>query len=322
MINRTLIRTKIMLVLYSLVSNNELADSTETSLRIAARNAVKKLSKSYAETYDTYALMLMLIPAITREAEERIEIGKNKYFPTDEERNPNMRFVNNLFARQVEQNEELLSYAKTAALTWDEYPETIKILLDDIKSQAFYQDYMSAPTCTYDDDKEIWKKIVKNVFINSTQLFENIEERSLYGASDFDQALDFALKTVKRFSADKGPEVKLQPIFNDDRDVKIGEKIITDACLNYHKYNSMIEEQLKNWSLDRIVMTDRIVLITALAEIMSIPTIPIEVTINEYINLAREYGSDDSHKFINGVLDNISKKLVSERAVLKTIVPH
>ena len=84
----------------------------------------------------------------------------------------------------------------------------------------------------------------------------------------------------------------------------------------------MIEEQLKNWSLDRIVMTDRIVLIIAIAEIMSIPTIPIQVTINEYINLAREYGSDDSHKFINGLLDNISKKLVNERKVMKAVIPR
>ncbi len=322
MINRTLIRTKAMLVLYAEVSNNSLETTDPKLLLTEGRNAAKKLLKSYAETYDTYALMLMLIKALTQEAEDRIETARNKYLPTEEEKNPNMRFVNNRFAAQIADNDELNSYARTAHLTWDEQPETVKILLDDIMQQPFYSEYMSAQECGYDEDKEIWKKIFRNVLVNSTQLFEIMEERSLYGASDFDQALDFALKTIKKIKQEDGSEAKLQPIFNDERDTKIGEKIIIDACVNYHQYNDMIEEQLKNWSLDRIVMTDRIVLIIAIAEIMSIPTIPIQVTINEYINLAREYGSDDSHKFINGLLDNISKKLVNERKVMKAVIPR
>lgn len=306
-----------MLLLYSEVSNHNLDTTDSSELKRMAAGANRKLTKSCAETYDTYAMLLMLIPEITRLAEVRIDNARNKYFPTEEERNPNMRFVGNLVAKQIADNEELCSYAHTAHLTWADKEETVQILLDSIIEQDFYKEYMSAPNCSYDDDKNLWLKAIKKVFIASPELFGTIEELSLYGASDFDQAMDFVLKTLKRMKAAEGAKAKLQPMFNDDNDQKIGNKILANAIEHYHDYNKLIEDQLHNWSLDRIVLTDRIVLVTALAEIIAIPTIPLEVSINEYINLAREYGSDDSNKFINGILDSICKKLREEKKILK-----
>ena len=200
MINRTLIRTKVMLQLYSAVTNDCFSTTDKFELRRLAAAESRKLTRSYAETYDTYARLLLLLPEITREAEIRIDTARNKYFPTEEERNPNMRFVENRLARQIADNEELESYCKTAHITWAGQEETLRILLDAIMSQDFYHEYMTSEVCDYESDKALWSNIIRKVFIISTELFEAISDQSLFGASDFDQAMDFVLKTIKKFN--------------------------------------------------------------------------------------------------------------------------
>ena len=320
MINRDLIRSKVLQTVYAHQMNE--AQSLES--------AEKEFRKSLDQSYELYHLLLLLIPAITDHAEERIEMGRNKYLPTEEEKNPNTRFIDNSFVSQLRVNSELRQAVDKFKLSWTVREEhskkqndfrphpIIKTLYEQIAGSPFYDEYMTAGSCTYEDDKEIWRKIFRQIIARGTELEEALEERSIYWNDDIDIVCTFVTKTIKQFEAENGADQALLPQYREDDDLDFALKLLKAALQHGQEYRDLITGAIQNWELDRLALMDLLIMQTALAEIIEIPDIPVSVSLNEYINLAKIYSTEKSSVFINGTLDAIVKRLRSENRLFKS----
>lgn len=313
MLNRPLIRTKVVQNLYCF---NQQADKT-------AITAQKDLNSSCAETYDLYHIMLQLIPEITREAELRTEALKEKFFATEEEKHPKMNFVQNKFAEQVFNNRALAHYFednKKLKNFWSTHMETIDNLYQQIRESSYYAAYMAINAPTYEDDKTIWRQIFSKLFEDNEFLKSCFEDEALYWLSDYDTVLSFTIKTIKRFREETDAEQALLPLFDSEDDHRFAVDLLKDAIAHGEEYRTLINQRLINWKLERLAVMDLAIMQTAVAEIMTFSQIPIQVSINEYIELAKEYSSEQSPKFINGILDDIVKQLKAENKLLKAVI--
>ena len=307
MINRILIRIKIVQILYSYYKDG--SKSVE--------NAEKELFFSIEKTYELYNLILLLIIDITRFAEKRIEIGRNKFRPTAEELRPNTRFIDNRFVQQLATNKQLAGYLKNKKTSWTNEPELIKKLFEQIAASEEYAEYMTASGSSYENDKSIWRKLLKNIIVFSEDLENTLEEHSIYWNDDLDIVVSFVIKTIKKFEEENDDIQEILPMFKDDEDVDFARKLFRSALLNHEEYSKLIDAHTKNWDYDRIAFMDVLIMQIAIAELMDFPSIPVNVTLNEYIEIAKIYSTEKSGHFVNGVLDNIVTGLKNENKLTK-----
>ncbi len=306
MINRVLIRLKIIQVVYAYYKNSG------KSIKAAEDEVFFSLSKAY----DLYKFLLLLIVAVTRYASDRISFNMRKVRPTEADLNPNLKFVNNRLAAQIESNEELIKFAEKSKLDWVNYSVFLRRLLDNIIESDIYKEYMESETSSYEEDRELWRKLYKNFIFNNEELDTLLEELSLYWNDDKTIVDTFVLKTIKRFE-EEGPTQKLLPEYKDDEDIEYAHKLIKATIQNADEYRKMMSESSKNWDMSRLAFMDVIIMQTALAEVTTFPQIPLSVTLNEYVEIAKYYSTPKSSSFINGLLDTITKKLKSENKINK-----
>ncbi len=261
--------------------------------------------------------MLLLVVELTAYAEEKIDRGLNKYRPSYEELHPNPRFMMNAFARQLKTNSALNDYAKERKLDWSEQPELIKLLFDAINEAEFFKDYMASTTKSYEEDKKVWRKIFGKVFTGNEDLENTLEEMSVYWNDDTDIVISFVEKVIKRFEEKNGNRQELLPMFKDEEDRSFVAKLFNNSIANGSKYRDIIRRNITNWELERVALMDIIIMQTALAELMSFPSIPANVTMNEYIELAKAYSTERSGVFVNGVLNNVVNELRNEGKLVK-----
>lgn len=307
MINRVLIRLKIVQIIYAYYQNG--GKNLDT--------AEKELFFSLSKAYDLYNYLLLLMVAVTRYANKRIDIAKNKLAPTKEELSPNMKFVENKFIAQLEANKELNAFAVSQKKSWDNEVDFIKSLCEQIMESDIYKEYMASETSSYDEDREFWRKIYKNIIFNNTALDEILEDQSLYWNDDKEIVDTFVLKTIKRFDPQNGAKQELLPEFKDEEDQDFARRLFRRAILNAEYYRHLISETSKNWDLNRVAVMDVIIMQIALAEILSFPNIPVNVSLNEYVEIAKLYSTPRSGGFINGTLDAIVNKLKKENKLTK-----
>jgi len=310
MINRVLLRIKIVQILYSYYK------SDSKSLPVAE----KELFHSIEKTYDLYYHLLQLSIEITRYASDRIETKRNRLRPTEEDLNPNTRFIDNTFISQLSGNIQFNEYLTAHKLSWVNYPEIIKELFEEVISTEFYSDYMNAETVDYASDKDIWRKIFKKVILQNENLDDSIQDQSIYWTDDIEMVVSFVIKTIKRFDLAKGEEQELLPMFKDQEDIDFASKLIRSVLTKGPALREMIDVNTKNWEIDRIAFMDIVIMEVALAELMDFPTIPVNVTLNEYIEIAKTYSTEKSGTFINGVLDNIVGQLKNENKLIKVVM--
>lgn len=310
MINRVLLRIKIVQILYSFYKGGT------TSLTLAE----KELLFSIEKTYDLYFHLLQLSIDITRYADLRIDARRNKLMPTEEDLNPNTRFVENQFVKQLDQNKRLNEYLSERKLSWVNYPDVVKKLYEKIIASDFYNDYMSADTVDYESDKSVWRKIYKKIILIDQDLEEALEEQSIYWIDDIDIVLSFIIKSIKKFEHENGADQTLMPMFKDEQDWEFAKELLSKSIEKSDEYQDLITKFTKNWDYDRIAFMDILILKVALAEIMTFPTIPINVSLNEYIEISKFYSTEKSANFINGVLDNIVNQLKSENKLIKVLM--
>ncbi|MDD4968700.1 MAG: transcription antitermination factor NusB [Paludibacter sp.] len=310
MINRVLLRIKIVQILYSYYK------SDGKSLPLAE----KELFHSIEKTYDLYYHLLQLSIEITRLASDRIETKRNRLRPTEDDLNPNTRFIDNSFIAQLSTNVQFNEYLTAHKLSWVNYPEIIKELLEEVISTEFYSDYMTAETVDYAADKDVWRKIFKKVILQNENLDDSIQDQSIYWTDDIEMVVSFVIKTIKRFDASKGEDQELLPMFKDQEDIDFASKLIRSVLTKGPVLREMIDVNTKNWEIDRIAFMDIVIMEVALAELMDFPTIPVNVTLNEYIEIAKTYSTDKSGTFINGVLDNIVGQLKKDNKLIKVVM--
>lgn len=316
MINRILIRIKTIQLLFAYRINKEQLTGSK-ALSATSQKAEGELLESLNQTYELYHWILQLIIELHSYAIKRIEIGLNKLRPTDEERNPNKRFINNLFAKQLCSNKALAEFNKNNGISWSEETDLIKLLMNQITAADFYKEYMKDNTRSYENDKMLWRHIVRKVLIPSTILEERLEEMNLYWNDDFETVMSFVEKTIKRFEEEKGADQPLLEKFRDTEDIDYAKQLLKTAIYNQEEYETLIQQTAQNWESERIANMDMVIMQAAIAEINAFPTIPINVTLNEYIEISKYYSTEKSSNFINGILDKIVNNLRQEGKLIK-----
>ena len=307
MINRALIRIKVLQIVFAYYQK-DLKD-----LRVAENELLLSLRRSC----DLYHYFLLLIVDVTRMYERVIDAKRNKYRPSDEELNPDLRLLNNRLAGQIAENEELEKYAKQHGISWDDATGFVKKMLEMILASDVYADYLKNETDSYEVDKEFWRLVFKRIISNNEFVEDYLEEKSIYWNDDVDIVESFVVKTIKRFEAHAGKTQQLLPMFhsNDDNDFVI--QLFRQTILHGDEYREIIDRHTKNWESERVANMDLVIMQVAVAEIMNFPSIPVSVTLNEYIDAARYYSTPKSSSFINGVLDSIIEELKKENRLLK-----
>ncbi|MBQ6168104.1 MAG: transcription antitermination protein NusB [Muribaculaceae bacterium] len=309
MINRVLIRAKVVQNLYSYIL---------TRPECTLNKALKDLDASLSKTYELYHYLMRLPVELTHLQEMRLDEARNKYMPTEEELNPNMKFVNNRLVAAMAANEELQQYAQEHTVTWNDDPILERLVLDKIIKSDVYQEYMSSTEDSIADDSQLWQHLIKQVILPDENMVDAIEQRSLYWTEDdIDLMGQFVCKTFRRIA--EGAEDAILPMFKDEEDGDFGKELFSATVTQMPENNEIIDNLVEEsrWDKDRIVLMDRIIMCAALAELRSFDKIPVAVTLNEYIELAKNFSTAASGKFVNGILNNAVKLLRKDGKLLK-----
>lgn len=303
MINRVLIRIRVVQILYSsYLSENRDLQKAETDLMF-----------SLQKSYDLYFYFLQLMVELTDAYEKKIELGKNKFLPTEEDLNPNIKLLNNQFIEVLKTSPDFVNFQEQRPLSWEDHDGFIKNTLELILASDIYANYL-AEDSTYESDQEFWRKAFKSFICANESLADLLEEDSIYWNDDIEIVESFVLKTIKKLTAD---EQRLLPMFRDGEDSQYAVKLLRESMLNVKEYRELISKFAKNWESERIAFMDLVIMQIAIAELLHFPSIPVSVTLNEFINISKSYSTQKSASFINGILDSIVAELKESKRLLK-----
>ena len=302
MINRTMVRTRVMQTLFAYYTDGEKTPS----------QARKELVKSFSDTYNLYMMLLALADELTTYAQNQIAEQEQRAKITHQKFAPNRRFADNSFAAQVFQNRTLRRVMDAGHLTWDAGLNAMPALFKKLQEQYYYQLFMDKEQPTYEEEKELWKKIYSMLLPDNEDLITALEEMEVCldqqnWETDLNVVLSYVVKTIKRFSQDNGADQPLLEMFDSEDELQFAQQLLEQTIAHKPEYDKTVEEHLKNWDMERIPLMDRVLLVMALTELNQFPEIAHQVSLNEYIELAKEYSSDKSYVFINGILDEILK---------------
>jgi N utilization substance protein B len=279
--------------------------------------AENELLFSLRKSYELYHYFFLLIIDVTNLQDRLMDNRKHKYMPTEQEMNPNMRFVENRFVRQLADNKELKHFVNENKISWSNDADFVKSVLDLVLASEEYAEYLQNPKDSYDTDKEFWRTIFKKLFCENEMISDYLEDKSIYWNDDVEIVETFALKTIRRFEQEEGANQPLLPMFKDQEDRMFGVQLLREAILHGSEYRERISNHAKNWETERVANIDMIIMQLALAEVMSFPSIPLSVTMNEYIDMAKYYSTPKSGIFINGILDSVIEELKNEKLLFK-----
>lgn len=273
------------------------------------KQSVNELDKSVDKSLDLFFYLLVLVFDLRDYAEEKIAIGKQKFIPSEEELQQNDRFSKNEFLLLMEKNKQLKPFLNSQYYSWKSHTELLKQLWSDVKNADFYNDYIHAGKWSFNSDKEFVINIIKHHFTECKSLDEIVEEKSIYWNDDLEFILSILIAVIRKFKKEAAPELLLVSLYKDEEDKRFAHRLLELAVINHSEFDDIIMSCLKNWELDRIAMLDRLILHLALVEFYHMPEIPIKVTINEYLDIAKFYSTSKSNLFINGVLDKVYNNL-------------
>lgn len=312
MINRTLVRTKVVQTLFAYYK-----DDSKTPL-----TARKELLKSFSDTYSLYMMLLWFACELTDYALEQLEDEKSRAAVTHTPYLPNYRFANNSIARMLFNNSKLRNYMNEQNLRWDAGMNAVQAIYKQLVESDIYKEYMScSEEPTFESEKVLWRKIY-GMMMNNEALESSLEDMEVSldqqgWTTDVDLVLTYVAKTIKRFSEERGNEQELLEMFDNEAELNFAKDLLQLTIEHTDEYKGIIEKSLQNWDADRLAFMDMVILMTALTEILGFQDIAIEVTMNEYIELAKEYSSEKSYIFINGVLDRVVNDLRKENVLFK-----
>ena len=314
MINRTLVRTKVLQTLFAYYKDG---DKTPLTAR-------KELLNSFSSTYSLYMTLLALSDELVTYAEEQIAENKQRAAITHQKYVPNYRFVQNKVSRDLFNNRRLRNYMEDNHLRWDTGMNGVIAIYKQLLQAPFYQEYMQLEAPTYEDDKMLWRKIYGTLLIGNEDLYAALEEMEVAldqhsWTTDVDQILTYIVKTIKLFKEENGENQPLLEMFASENELAFAKDLLRLTIENADEYRELINQSLHNWEAERVAYMDQIILLVAISEIVNFNDIAIEVSMNEYIELAKEYSSDKSYQFVNGVLNNVVKELKQNNILFKVI---
>ncbi len=313
MLNRRILRIKAFKVLYSsvLCGNTTLAQ------------AESQLDQSCEAVRDLYIYMLGIVSPLTQIARERIESAKSKYNPTEEERNPNMKFAENRLAALLDGDADFQKVFNKKKFSWAQYDLLLKKVMNSVVTKDYYKEYMASDEVSLAADCRLFTRIFEEEFVDSVELEQILEEKSIYWNDDLAYALTWCCKTFKGLA--KGEGWSLIPLYPSEMlkgdgvesDKYFVRKLLQTSFAGYEKYSAMVAESVTGWEKERLFSTDVVLIVMGLAEVTAFPTIPVKVSINEYVEISKFYGTPKSRAFVNGLLDKLVQSLVNEGAVVK-----
>lgn len=313
MLNRRILRIKAFKVLYSSVlSGNTSLSQAEAQLDIACE-----------ATRDLYVYMLGIVSPLTKIARERIEAAKGKFNPTEEERNPNMKFADNALAKLLDEDVDFQKVFTKKKFSWAQYDLMLKKIMTSIASKDYFKAYMASEERSLAEDCKLFTRIFEEEFVDSEELEHILEEKSLYWNDDLAYSLTWCCKTLKNLA--KGENWSLIPLYQSEllkgdgveSDKYFVRKLLQASFAGYENYSAMVAESVSGWEKERLFSTDVVLIVMGLAEAASFPTIPVKVTINEYVEISKFYGTPKSRSFVNGILDRLVRNLVNDGKISK-----
>ncbi len=308
MINRELIRIKVVQLSYAYYQNGSKNIDT----------AEKELMFSLSKAYDMYNYLLALIVGITREARRHVEVAEARA-KREGTALPSTKFIYNRFALQLEQNKMLNDFMESQKKSWDDQPEFLKKIYLQIADSEIYKEYMDSADDDYQTDRELWRKLYRTLIQDNADLDALLEEQSLYWNDDKEVVDTFVLKTIKRFDEKNSASQELLPEYDSEEDKDYARKLFRATIMNGEEYQHYMSEASRNWDFSRLAYMDIVIMQIAIAEMMTFPSIPVSVTINEYVELAKLYSTPRSAGYINGMLDAIAHHLVETGRLMKQL---
>jgi len=314
MLSRRQLRIKALQALYAFMqSANDQLEQGE-----------KEMLKSLDKLYELYIYQLSFLIELVDFSKKRMEDNKQKFFPSEDDLKPNTRFVENRFYKQLVENRDLQKHIKQYKINWVDEEEMIRKLMVQIRDSKDYIDYLAKSENTYNDDKDIFIRIIKKHLSRSEILQFYYEEKSIYWSDDFHTANLLAIKTIKAYDSPWGELHKLPLMFGKEIDNSKNEdkefivNLFRKTMIRSEEYEKLIDEKVKNWEMDRIAIMDILIIKMALVELLEFPSVPIKVTLNEYIELAKLYSTPKSKVFVNGILDKLIGDLKDQKKIKKT----
>ncbi|WP_461533887.1 transcription antitermination factor NusB [Sinomicrobium sp.] len=308
MLTRRHIRVKVMQSIYALTQSQE-ADLDKEE---------KFLSTSMENMYDLYLILLNLLREMSKMAGEKLSASEKKYLATDEEKNPNRKFVDNQVIALLVNNVSISDELENKKLNnWYLDEEYVKVLLREMEESEFYRSYMSTRESTFQEDKEFVQELFKEVIAPNEKLYEYIEDYNLTWVDDLPLVNTFILKQFRKVKPYAEESYFLPRLFKDDDDRFFARELFRKTLLNDEILAKEIAGKTPNWDADRIAEVDEVLLKMAICEFLKFPSIPVKVTMNEYLEIAKEYSTPKSSIFINGILDKMVKEFQSANKLNK-----
>ena len=313
MLNRRILRIKAFKVLYSSILSGDMSLS----------QAESQLDLSCEAVRDLYIYMLGIVSPLTKIAKDRIESAKSKFNPTEEERNPNMKFADNKLAQLLDSDSDFQKVFAKKKFSWNQYDILLKKIMTSVASKEYFAEYMASSTRSLAEDCKLFTKIFEEEFVDSEDLELILEDKSLYWNDDLAYALTWCCKTFKGLA--KGENWSLLPLYQSEMlkgegvesDKYFVRKLLQAAFAGYDKYSAMVADSVTGWEKERLFSTDVVLIVMGLAEIATFPTIPVKVSMNEYVEISKFYGTPKSRSFVNGLLDKLAQQLVNDGTVVK-----
>jgi len=323
MISRRQLRIKALSVLYA--CNRKELDDLETG--------EQELALSIRKSYDLFHYLLLLLIALSDVAREKAAVARKKRIPSPEDINPNTRFADNRVITQLRSNEQLRKYAEatpalwtkkdkitgfrglsrwlgTLGLSWSGHPEVVRMVYSEMTQWEVFNEYMSSPENSYRDDQRYIKEVVTRLFPASEILASSLEEQSVYWNDDLMFVAVMLRNAIGKLrETDDGRAIALPPLFTNSDDEEFVKVLLRKSILNGERNSALIDTHTTNWEVERIALMDKLVMQLAITELMEFPEVPVKVTLNEYIEIAKDYCTAKSSTFVNGILDKIVKEM-------------
>lgn len=296
MLNRRHIREKVMKSLYAYFQS----DNTHVAI------GEKELFHSIDKVYEVYLYYLLLLPELKHYAEGFLYERSQKKLPTQEDLNPKLNFINNRVIAAIAENDELSQRSTKLKISWDGQQELIKKLYYSFKDEDTFRKYLEMEAPSFDDDKEVLMQLMEQYIFPSEAISQLFEDRSIYWLDDIELMQAGILKTFKGISEENPERFKLQPLHKEaEEDRKFASELFRRTILNSEAYQQEIAKRTQNWEIDRVARMDIILMKMAICELTEFTSIPVKVTLDEYIEMSKDYSSPQSKTFINGILDKI-----------------